>query len=97
MIKKELHIAVLVANLRGGGAERMMLNLAKGLSAAGMKVDLVLSEAVGSYLSEVPENINLIDLKSPRVIKSVGALKNYLKNSNPDILISTLSRVKSPQ
>jgi len=93
MNDRKLHIAVLVANLNGGGAERMMLNLAKGLNSAGMNVELVLTEAVGPYLSEVPENIKIIDLKSPRVLKSIKALTFYLKNRTPDVLISTLSRV----
>ena len=51
------HIAIYVPSLSGGGAERVMLDLASGLSDRGIRVDLVLVKAEGHYL----------DLKCPRV------------------------------
>ncbi len=44
-------IAIFLPSLRGGGAERMMVNLSKGFAKCGLKVDLVLTKAEGPYLS----------------------------------------------
>ena len=50
-------ISIFVANLNGGGAERMMLNLAKGFADKNINTELVLSSAVGPFLNEVPDNV----------------------------------------
>jgi glycosyltransferase involved in cell wall biosynthesis len=93
MDNSKLKIAVFVANLYGGGAERMMLNLAKGLAKKGIETQLVLAIAEGPYLNEIPNSIKVIDLKSKRVLCSVNKLRKYLVEQKPDVLISTLSRV----
>ncbi|MEZ5503506.1 MAG: hypothetical protein R3E50_12945, partial [Halioglobus sp.] len=55
-------IAVLRPSLEGGGAERSMLNLATGFLARGRHVDLVLCQAKGAYLGDVPAEANLVEL-----------------------------------
>lgn len=84
-------IALYVPSLRGGGAERVMVNLSKGFSERGYYVDLVLAEATGPYLSQVSPRVRVVDLKSNRVLKSLFPLVNYLKEENPDVLISALN------
>ena len=55
-------IAVLLPSLKGGGAERSMLNLIRGFLAQGRAVDLVLCQAKGAYLGEVPAGAQLVEL-----------------------------------
>lgn len=86
---KDLHIALFVATLNSGGAEKMMVNLANGFAGREIKTDLVLSAATGPYLKEVDSKVNLFDLGSTRISKSIGLLRKYLKANRPDILIST--------
>src|SRR5690606_38823792 len=43
----ELHIALFLRSLAGGGAERSMANLAAALAARGLRVDVVLGRAEG--------------------------------------------------
>jgi glycosyltransferase involved in cell wall biosynthesis len=57
-------IAILLPSLEGGGAERSMLNLAKAFLAQGRTVDLVLCQAKGAYLSEVPDGATMIELEA---------------------------------
>lgn len=57
-------IAVLLPSLEGGGAERSMLNLIKGFLEQGRKVDLVLCQAKGAYLDQIPAGANLIELNA---------------------------------
>ena len=56
------HIAIFLPSLRGGGAERVMVNLAHEFQEEGYRVDFILSKAEGSYLPKLSKRINLIDL-----------------------------------
>lgn len=56
-------IAVLLPSLEGGGAERSMLTLVAGFLACGREVDLVLCQAKGAYLGEIPAGANMIELR----------------------------------
>lgn len=47
----------------GGGAERIMLNLATALAGQGHRVDLVMGRKEGHFLDEIPDNVSIIDLK----------------------------------
>jgi glycosyltransferase involved in cell wall biosynthesis len=83
-------VAVFLMDLQGGGAERVMLNLAEGLSEAGFKVDLVLVQAVGEYLAIVPPTIRVISLGCKRLISSIPAMGRYLQQHQPKVLLSAL-------
>lgn len=83
-------ISLFLPSLRGGGAERVMLNLARGFAERGYEVDLVLAKAEGPYLSQVPDNIRVIDLKSARVLYSLHGLIRYLRQERPHALLSAL-------
>ncbi len=84
-------VALFLPSLRGGGAERVMLNLARGFSEKGLEVDLVLAKAEGPYLSQVPPEVRVIDLHSSRVLASLPHLVRYLRRERPQALLSTLN------
>ena len=79
-----------MADLEGGGAERMMVSLAAGLEARGVRVDLLLADARGPYLSQLPKGMNVIDLASRGVLRAVPGLARYLRKARPQLLITTL-------
>ncbi len=83
-------IALFLPSLRGGGAERMMTNLARGLSEQGLKVDLVLAKAEGPYLSQVPPEVRVVDLHSDRVLRSLPELVRYIRRERPEAILSAL-------
>ncbi|MGC8494382.1 MAG: glycosyltransferase [Syntrophobacteraceae bacterium] len=88
-------LAIFLPALPGGGAERVMLNLAAGFTARGHAVDLVLAKAEGAYLYAVPAAVRLIELnlrKLPmfRTLTSLPALMSYLRRERPDALLSGL-------
>ena len=83
-------LAFFLPSLRGGGAERVTVNLLKGLAKTGMSLDLVLVKAEGVYLSELPDCIRVIDLRCRRVISSVSGLMRYLRKERPAVLISAM-------
>jgi glycosyltransferase involved in cell wall biosynthesis len=83
-------VSLFVPSLFGGGAERVMLTVAGGLVKHGWEVDLVLAEATGPYLTEIPAGVRLVDLKTRRIVASVLPLVRYLRQRRPDALLTTL-------
>ena len=84
-------VALFVPSLVGGGAERVMVNLADGFAARGLHVDLVLVKASGPYLAEVPKSVRIVELGSSRMATSLPALVRYLRRARPVALLSTLN------
>jgi glycosyltransferase involved in cell wall biosynthesis len=89
---KDTSIAIFLPALEGGGAERAMLHLAQGFAERGIKTDLVLAQAEGAYLSKVPASIRVVDLKarSPKLLTKTLALRRYLQQEQPHVLLSAL-------
>lgn len=84
-------IAFFLPSLGGGGAERVTVTLANAIATEGFKVDIVLAEAVGSFISDVDPGIRIIDLKAGRVSRSVFGLARYLRQERPDAMISAMN------
>jgi glycosyltransferase involved in cell wall biosynthesis len=85
-----MKIAIFLMDLGGGGAERVMVNLARGFLDRGMEIDLVLVKAEGPYLSQLPPNINVVALNCDRLLTSLPALMKYLRKERPSVLMSAL-------
>ncbi len=83
-------IAFFVPSMRGGGAERVMLNLARGFAGEGFDVDLVLTKAEGPYMALIPPEVNVVDLNSHRVLACLPNLVRYLRKQRPQVMLSTM-------
>jgi len=83
-------IALFVQDLAGGGAERVMLNLAIGLDRLGERVDVVMVRKTGVYLARLPGAARVFDLGTGRVWKSIGALARYIDEQRPQAVIAAL-------
>ena len=83
-------IAFLIPGLTGGGAERVVLALAGHSLAQGRAVDLVMLRQEGELLPLVPPGITLVDLGRPRVRHALFALRHYVQDAKPDILMVSL-------
>ena len=75
----------------GGGAQRVMLNLAIGLQERGLRVDMLLAEAEGPYLREIPPEIQVVNFATSRVLTALPGLVRYLRTQQPVGLISAMS------
>ena len=89
-MEKKYKITLFVADLGGGGAERVMVTLANEFSRSGHQVDLVLGQDRGPYLKEVDPIVRIISLGVSKTIYSVFPLIKYLKREKPDVVLSTL-------
>lgn len=81
-------IAIFIPTLTGGGVEKNMVNLSRAFVDRGHAVDLVLANAVGPLVTEVDPRVNVVDLKSSRVIFSLPDLSRYMRSSKPDVLLA---------
>lgn len=80
-------VALFLPSLCGGGAERVAVELAQNFSKRGVLVDMVLVKAKGPYLSELPNNVRVIDLCQSRVAFSLFGLVGYLKKEKPSAML----------
>ena len=83
-------VAFFLSSLDGGGAERVMLNLAEGFVLAGHPVDLVLGKLQGPYINQIPKGVKVVNLDKSRLMTTVLQLSRYLKAADPSLLISAL-------
>jgi len=83
-------VALFMPSLNGGGAQRVMVNIANGMVSRGLNVDLVLSNATGEFLNHIEPGVRIVNLNSKRVIKSFLKLSLYLRKENPYIIYSAL-------
>jgi len=83
-------VSVLLPDLAGGGAERVMLTVAGGLASAGADVRLLLGAATGPLLDLVPAGVVVEALGGAHVRDVVPRLARHLRHDRPHCLLSTL-------
>ena len=81
-------IAVLLPDLRPGGAERMHVQMAREWIARGCKVEFVLLQARGELLDLLPEGASVVSLEVDRVRSLLWPLMRYLRKARPDVLLA---------
>ncbi|HEY9852605.1 MAG TPA: glycosyltransferase [Leptolyngbyaceae cyanobacterium] len=81
-------VSFLLPNLNWGGVQRSVVNLAGSLVKQGLNVDLVVQRLAGAFLEEVPSEIRIVDMGSPRLRSSISWVWRYLQQEQPIALIS---------
>lgn len=89
---KQKKIFFVIPNLCGGGAERVFLTLVTTMQRCrpNWKIFLVVFSVTGEYAQNLPEQINVIDLYSPRARYAWWKLRSLCQKEKPDIVISTM-------
>ena len=95
-------IALFVADLEGGGAQRKMVTLANAFAERGYPVDLAAAEASGVLLDQLGPGVRLLPMagawarapwfrakKRRRVLSCAPRLARYLRREQPAVLMST--------
>jgi glycosyltransferase involved in cell wall biosynthesis len=77
--------------VRGGGAQRVIVNLLQGFCERGVTADLILAAAEGVFLEQLPPPVRVVDLQAQRLIRSLGPLTGYLRRERPRYLVSSMS------
>ncbi|GAB3014988.1 glycosyltransferase [Bowmanella dokdonensis] len=87
------NIMIILHDLRGGGAEKMMVRLANQLALGEDQVELVLLSSGGDNLGFVSERVQVSELGIPRTLKAFMPLRRHLKHRAPDAILSVLTHV----
>jgi glycosyltransferase involved in cell wall biosynthesis len=83
-------VSILLPDLRGGGAERLHVNLARDWLGHGCQVDFVVRNAVGELLDQLPAGARVVDLEVARVRGVLSPLVRYLRREKPDALLAAM-------
>lgn len=83
-------IAILLPDLRPGGAERLHVTLAAEWIRRGIAVDFVLRQAQGELLDALPHGARVVDLKASRVRNAFFPLQRHLQTSEAGALLAAM-------
>ncbi len=83
-------IAILLPDLRGGGAERVNVNLANAFVARGFRVQVVLMRMSGELAPLLDPRVGRVDLRAARVRGVLRPLMRYLRDARPDALLANM-------
>jgi glycosyltransferase involved in cell wall biosynthesis len=94
-------LLLVLPSLEIGGAERVMLNLARGLTDAGEDVTLVLLDASGPLRAEVEGSaagaggLALVDLGVPRARAALPRLVREIRSRRPRVVIASHTHISA--
>lgn len=83
-------IAILLPDLRPGGAERVHVNMAHNWISKGFAVDFVLLGERGELIEVLPQQARTVDLKARRYRGAVLPLRNYIRRESPAVLLAAM-------
>ena len=85
-----LRLSLFLPDLRGGGAERVAVNLANSFIQRGYAVDMVLLSAEGVFMSDLHPKVNVVDLKVDRLRRVLFPLIRYLRQTRPAAVLACM-------
>lgn len=83
-------ISVVLPNLKGGGAERIAVNLVNFFVALGIKAEFVLLNKEGQLLQLVSSSVSIYDLRADRIRDSILPLARYFRIRNPEVILVSM-------
>lgn len=84
----------LIPSLRGGGSERVMVSLLRHLNRAMFQMTLAVVDMRNAvYSSDVPKDVELIDLRCSRVRLAIPWIARLIWQRKPDVVFSTLGHL----
>ena len=92
--QRECRVLFLIPSLQGGGAERVIVTLLRHFSRKKFRLTLaVVDTRDAAYRSEVPPDVDFVDLKFPRVRYALPKIIWLIWQRRPDVVFSTLGHL----
>lgn len=93
----KVHLLFLIPGLRGGGSERVIVNLIRQLDRARFRISLAVVDLRGAaYLEDIPSDVDLIDLKAGRVRAALPKVVSLIWKLRPALVFTTLAHLNLP-
>jgi len=86
-------LAVPLPFMGGGGTERVVLTLLRHLPRSRFAPELVLFERKGPLLDQIPADVSVVDLATPRLRGAGPRLWAHWRKRPPEIIFSTLGYI----
>jgi glycosyltransferase involved in cell wall biosynthesis len=86
-----LRVCFVLPSLNGGGAERAAVQVLNGLPAGKWERSMFLFERTGPYLADLDPSIDLKASPSPSRGDRWQALRHFVKDTNPQVVVAFLS------
>ncbi len=88
---KKIRILFFIPFMNGGGAERVIMTLLSHLDRQRYEPILVMMKREGRYLSMIPKDIEVVDLKASQARYAVFKIIAVIQEKKPDVVFSTLA------
>jgi glycosyltransferase involved in cell wall biosynthesis len=86
-------VAFVLPSFSGGGAERVVVQIAAGLDRARFAPSLIVLDGAGPWRDLVPGDVPVTDLARPRLSRALLPLRRALAAARPDAVLSTLGHL----
>ena len=87
--RDRMRVAFVTPSFAGGGAERVLVNLAAALHNDTCTCHLVALSAEGPLRARIPEDLDVIDLGVPRIRAALPRLLQTLRRIRPDVILAS--------
>lgn len=92
---KKISIIFILPDLETGGAERIVTTIANHLPREKFEPKIMLLRKEGGYLEFLKEDVEIIDLKTPRIRHSLKPILKEIRQRKPDIVFSGFGEVNA--
>lgn len=92
---KKISILFILPDLETGGAERIVTTIANHLPRERFEPKILLLRKEGGYLEFLKDDVEIIDIKTPRIRHSLKPILNEIRQRKPDIVFSGFGEVNA--
>ena len=92
---KKISILFILPDLETGGAERIVTTIANHLPRERYEPKILLLRKEGGYLELLKEDVEIIDIKTPRIRHSLKPILNEIRKTKPNIVFSGFGEVNA--
>ena len=92
---KKISIIFILPDLETGGAERIVTTLANHLPREEFEVKILLLRKEGGFLDILKDDVEIIDIQTPRIRHSLIPILNQIRKRKPDIVFSGFGEVNA--